>query len=212
MNNNTLNKAYDRYFQSVSENAKNKFELALWSAWGRGAFILDKALSAIPGYEFIPDNLDKAKNLVSLFIQPMISIWHDNWEKQEWHSSEEMMKARRVAFENVQTFLHIQSPNITAIHFILDIELTYFLNNLRKSTAYYVGMFYQRYRECMTGENIVEWYNLKVPIDDWRDFLNRCHKNRFKDLDGNSPVATSASICDASARMFQEFKRLYEQR
>ena len=66
MNNNILDKAYDIYFQSVSEHAESKFELALWSAWGSGAIVIEGGLTKIPGYELILDNLVKAKQLVNL--------------------------------------------------------------------------------------------------------------------------------------------------
>lgn len=207
-----LDKAYDIYFQSVSNNAENRFELALWSAWGSGAIVIDGGLSAIPGFDIAPDSLDKAKCLVNLLIQPMISVWFYNWEKQELHSSEEMLEARKIDFGNVQTFLGIRSSDMLTIHLILDLELTYLLNHLRNTCVYYIGMFHPRYQECLKGERIVEWDKLKVPIDTWEDFLNRCDKSKYKYLDMNSSVATFALIGDAGAHMFKEFKRIYEQK
>ena len=212
MNKSSLDKVYDIYFHSVSDNAESKFELALWSAWGNGAIVLDGGLKAIPEFEITFDSLDKAKCLVNLLVQPMISIWYDNWEKQEPHSAEEMMETRKNAFNNVRSFLGIQSSNTLTIHLILDAELTYRLNDLRKSSSYYIGMFHQRYQECVTGVRIVEWDKLKVPIETWEDFANHCDKDRYKNLDMNSSVATFALIGDAGARMFKEFKRIYEQK
>ncbi len=62
MNNNVLDKAYDIYFQSVSENAKNRIESAKWSAWGSGTIVIDGGLTALSGYELVPDSLEKARN------------------------------------------------------------------------------------------------------------------------------------------------------
>ncbi len=212
MKNSHLDDAYDIYFQAVSSNAENRFELALWSAWGNGAIVIDVGLTAIPGFEIAPDNLDKARCLVNLLIQPMISIWYNNWEKQEPHSVEEMIEAREIAFANAQAFSGIQRSNMLTVSAILDVELTYRLNDLRKSSAYYIGMFHQRYQECITGEKIVEWDKLKVPIETWADFVNHCDKNRYKNLDMNSSVATFALIGDAGARMLKEFTRIHEQK
>lgn len=203
-----LDAAYDIYFNAVSSSAGSRFELALWSAWGNGALVIDGGLSAIPGFDEVPDSLERAKCVVNLFIQPMISIWYHNWETQELHSVEEMFEAREIAFGNVQTFLGMHSSDMLSIHFILDAELTYRLNDLRKSSFYYIGMFHQRYRECIKGARIVEWDKLKVPIETWKDFLNRCDKNRYEALDANSSVATFALIGAAGARMFKEFKRI----
>ena len=116
----------------------------------------------------------------------MISIWYHSWQKQEPHSAEEML----------------------SIHFILDVELIYRLNDLRESSFYYIGMFHQRYRECVKGERIVEWDRLKVPIETWKDFLTCCDKNRLKSLDANSSVAAFATIGYAGGCMFEEFKRI----
>jgi len=211
MKNSHLDDAYDIYFQAVSSNAKSRFELALWSAWGNGAVVIDGGLTAIPGFDIVPDSLDKAKCIVNLLIQPMISVWYHNWEKQEPHSAEEMLEARKIAFENVQTFLGMFSSDTLTIHLILDVELTYRLNDLRKSSAYYIGMFHQRYQECVTGEQIVKWDKLRIPIETWEDFLNHCDKNRYKNLDMNSSIATFSLIADAGSRMFKEFTRIYEQ-
>ena len=218
MKNSHLDDAYDIYFQAVSNNAENRFELALWSAWGYGAIVIDGGLTVIPGFDIVPDSLDKAKYLVNLFIQPMISIWYHSWEKQEPHSPEEMIEARKNAHETALAFSGMLPSNMLSIqnmlsaHLILDAELTYFLNELRKSSAYYIGMFHQRYLEYVTGEKIVEWDKLKVPIETWEDFLNHCDKNRYKDLDMNSSVATFALIGDAGARMFKEFERTYKRK
>ena len=206
-----LDDAYDLYFKSVSNNAENKFELALWSAWGNAAAFLDGGLSAVSEFNISSDSLDKAKCLINLLIQPMISIWFNNWEKQKPHSSREMLEARKTAFENVQTFLGMSSSTVLSIHLILDVELTNFLNNINKSSAYYTAIFHQRYRELMKGERIVEWNKLKVPIGAWEDFFCLCNKSRYENLSEESSVVTFSTITDAGVRMFTEFKNIYGQ-
>lgn len=203
-----LDDAHDIYFNAVSNIAGTRFELALWSAWGYGASFIERGLFTIPEFNIAPDSLEKAKCVVNLFIQPMISIWYHNWEKQELHSAEEMFEAREIAFGNVQTFLGRHSSEMLSAHLILDVELTYRLNNLKESSFDYIGMFHQRYRECVTGERIVEWDRLKVPIETWKDFLNCCNRNRLKSLDANSSIAAFATIGYAGGRMLQEFKRI----
>jgi len=203
-----LEDAYDIYFNAVSSIAGSRFELALWSAWGYGAIAIEGGLLPIPEFNIAPDSLEKAKCVANLFIQPMISIWYHKWETQEPHSVEEMFEAREIAFGNVQTFLGRHSSEMLSIHFILDVELTYRLNNLKKSSFDYIGMFHQRYRECVNQERIVDWNKLKVPIETSQDFINCCDRNRLKSLDANSSIAAFAAIGYAGARMFEEFKRI----
>ena len=115
--------AYRMYFDSAYGAAEKPFEWALWCAWGRATFMLEGGLNVIPGFKMLPDSLNKAKCLVNLFIQPMISLWYRNWESQEQHSNEEKEVTRRIAFENVQGFLGIRSEELTRIHLGLDKEL-----------------------------------------------------------------------------------------
>jgi hypothetical protein len=210
MNSTYLDETFNIYFRAVSKNAETKFESALWSAWGSAAYIINNGLSAMPGFDTIPDSLDKAKCLFNLCVQPMITFWFEGWERQEPHPSEEMLEAREVDFVNTQTFLGIQSQDIVTVHFILDAELLCVLNHTRNTPLYYMEMFHQRYQECVTKGNIVEWNKLKVPIKSWAEFESHCDKDRYTNLDPEYLIATWTLVANAGVFMFQEFKQIYE--
>lgn len=203
-----LEESYKAYFNAISSIGASSFESALWSSWAYGAMALEGGLSAIPEFNTTPDSLERAKCVVNLLIQPMISIWYHNWEKQELRSAEQMFEAREIAFGNVQAFLGMHSSEILSINFILDAELTCRLNNLKKQSFDYIAMFYQRYQECVKGERIVQWDKLKIPIENWQYFVDCCSRTRLRSLDANSSVAAFAAIGHGGARMFEEFKRM----
>ena len=203
-----LGEAYNIYVNAVSSIGATSFELALWLAWANGAILLAGGLSQIPEFKTAPDSLEKAKCVLNLFIQPMVTIWYHNWEGQEPHSAEEMLEARRIAWNNIQAFLGRMSSETLSIHAILDAELVYRLVGLRESSFYYIEMFHQRYRECVTGQRIVDWNKLKVPIETSQDFLNCCDQNGYRAIDGGSSIGAYDAIGHAGARMFEEFKRI----
>lgn len=202
-----MEQAYRIYFDNASKAAKTRFELAQWCSWARGSMILKGGISAIPEFPVIPDNLEIAKSTLNLLMQPMITLWFHNWEKRELHSAEEMIEARKIAYENVQTFLNIHSSEVVTIHLILDVELTYLLSELRESSAYYCGMFHQRYRECVLQKKNVNWTKIKPPIEDWIDFVNLCEKNEYMSLPEHK-LAFFSLIPDAQKRMFDDFQEI----
>ena len=202
--------AFDTYLHCADRAADNQFERALWFAWGSSAIVIEAGLEVLPGFEIVPDSLYKARCLVDLFIQPMVSAWYHNWESQEKHSDEEKETVRRIAFKNVQTFLSISSQESIGLHLGFDKEFRAILNKERESTAFYVGMFHQRYRECATGEEIVEWDKLEFPIQSFEDFLGHCDKSKYKYLGMESSVAVFSVIGAAGSHMFTEFNRMYK--
>lgn len=206
-----LDDALDVYFDSVYGNAENKFELAHWSAWGNGAIVIEGGIATIPGFDMFPVSLDRAKSLVSLFIQPMVSIWLHNWESQEEHSKQDKDLARRIAFENIHGFLGINSQKSIDLCIALDLELKRFLEKEVAVSIYYVGMFHQRYRECINGTRIVKWERVQSPIASWQEFLTCCDETQYEHLDPESSLATFSLIAAAGSRMFKEFTRLYKE-
>ncbi len=203
--------AYDVYFDSVSSEAGNKIEKAVWAAWGSGAIVIDGGLSVIPGFGIVPDNLDTAKSLINLFIQPMVSVWYNNWESGIEHSEEEKELARRIAFKNVQGLIGVSSQKLIDLHIELDKQLNLILDKEVSSSACYIGMFHQRYLECITSTQIMEWDKIQFPIGSYEEFLVCYDKGRYKELEMESSMATFAVIASAGAHMFKEFTRIYEE-
>ena len=205
MKTNMMEQVYKIYLNNAYKAAKTPFEWAKWCSWARGSMVLEGAVGAFTDFPAIPNKLENAKSVLELLMQPMITLWFYNWEKQEPHSAEEMIEARQIAFENVQTFLDMHSSEVTT-NLILDAEFTY---ALRERAVYYIGMFHQRYRECALQKKIVEWKKVKPPIVDWENgFFNLCKKNEYRGLSPEHSLALFSVITDAQKRMFEDFQKI----
>lgn len=202
--------ALDMYLENIYKTAESQFEYSCWYSWGAGAWALLEGLNKIPGCEMVPDSPGKAKLLLEVGIQAMISFWYRNWESQESHSDEEKEMARKIALGNTQTFLGINSEDSIKLYLGFDRELQCVLNGERNTSLYYVGMFYQRCRECITGEQIADWGKLKFPIESYQQFMDVCHADKYLDLWPDDSLRVFGAICFASGLMFNEFERVYK--
>jgi hypothetical protein len=207
-----IQSALESYLQKVRNEAKNKVEYAKWCSWGRSAYAVYASMRTIKGCYIPPNNLSKAKILLELGIQPMITIWYYNLESQISCSDEVKQAERIVALTIVQHFLGIDSDSSIKLYLGFDKELMCFLNDECESTALYAAMFYQRYWECIAGGNIVDWGKLRFPIESDSDLRNACHEGKYK-LVGSpnesveNTIALGVAIVDAGCFMFGEFKR-----
>jgi hypothetical protein len=207
-----MEEAYRIYLNNAYKAAETQFEWSKWCSWARGSMVLEGGVEAIPEFPAIPNKIDIAKSVLELLMQPMITLWCYNWEKQESRTAKEIVETRQIALENVQTLLGTLSSEIVAINLILDAEFTWVLNKSRESSAYYIGMFHQRYRECVLKKKIVEWRKLKTPIKDWsKDFMNICKKNEYIGLSPEHSLALFSVIPDAQKRMFDDFQKVLKE-
>ena len=202
--------ALDMYLDNTYNPGEDQFAHSLWSSWGVGAYALLESLNEIPGHEMTPDNLEKAKLLLEVGIQPMISIWYHNWESQESHSDEEKAEAREIAFANVQAFLCVTSEDRLRLYLGFDRELQCYHKGERNSPGYYVDMFYQRCSECITGEQIADWGKLKFPIDSDQQFRDACYTNKHVYWERLNLLQGWVAIGNAAVVMFDEFRRVYK--
>ena len=207
-----IQSALESYLQKVRNETKNKFEYAKWCSWGRAAYAVYASMRTIKGCYMPPNNLNKAKLLLELGIQPMITIWYYNLESQKSYPDEVKQAERIEALTMVQHFLGIDSENSIKLYLGFDKELSCFLNDECESTALYAAMFYQRYWECIAGANIVDWGKLRFPIESDSDLRNACYEGKYK-LVGRpnesveNTIALGVAIVDAGCFMFGEFKR-----
>jgi hypothetical protein len=208
-----MEEAYKIYLNNAYKAAETQFEWAKWCSWARGAMVLEGGVEAIPEFPTIPDKREIAKSVLELLMQPMVTLWCHNWEKQELSSTEKMIEARQNSFQNVQALLGTLSSEVASINIVLDVEFTYLLNEMRESSGYYIGMFHQRYRECILQKRIVEWKKVKPPIEDWvSDFMNLCKKDEYKDLPLEHSLALYSVIPDAQKRMFDDFQKILKEK
>ena len=205
--------AFDAYFRSAVDAAQSRLEYCVWNAWGHGALAVGEGLEGIPAFKVTPRDLDKAKLLVELYVQPMISLWYYEQESQKERSDEEKKLARRTAFENVQTFLGLSSEDSVKLYLGFDREFQVSIKGEGKED-YYLGMFYQRLWECLTDERIVDWARLEFPIVSLSQFLSMCDMNRYHyELEKNPTLADpqlAGVITSAGVQMFRQFKSTYK--
>ncbi len=214
-----LQDALGQYDQKISEAAENEYEYCCWNAWGFGAALLLSGLLRKPGFKTTLDSLNKAKLLLELAAQPMISMWHHNLEKQEPNSEQESYEAREGAFQNIQLFCSgMRSESRLKIAMGLDNELRLFLDRKRKSLGFYVGIFSKRYIECASGGRLVDWENFHSPIQSYGQFMAICIPDIHKaypealpaDSDMTVTVKVYASIVTAAELMVRRFEANYK--
>jgi hypothetical protein len=195
------------YVTRAFEYAENSFMSSMWCSWALGGV----ALFGYDGFGGIPDNLDKAKLTFELGIQAMVSAWFRSWYSQKPHTYEEREDAARVALTNVQTFLEIGKRDTIELYLGFDREFQCLVRDKDPKLPFcYIDMFYQRYWECITGEQIVGWDKLRFPLESHQQFISACRKNKrhnFNDLVVDV-MAMWVAIVDASRIMFREFERM----
>lgn len=208
-----LKAAFDTYFRSAVSAAETRFEYSVWNAWGYGALVVHEGLEKIPVFKITPNSLDKAKCLVELYLQPMISLWYYDRESRREYSDEEKELARRTAFENVQSFLGISSEDSIKLYLGFDREFQASVRRER-GESYYLEIFYQRCWECLTSERIVDWSGLEFPIASFAQFFSVCDKNKYHyDLEKDPSLADpqlAGVIESAGVQMFRQFKSTYK--
>lgn len=200
--------AYRIFYQSVERYAENPFEYALWCAWGDGAVYLRRSLKDVPAFKTIPDSLPKAKSVVELLIQPMVSMWYHNWETQEEHPDEEKEMTRRISFQNVQNFLDLPSEESMKILVGLDEQLRVFLEGKVNTPILYIIAFHMRYCECVTDKPIIKWDKLRFPVEYHAELLDVCDKSAYKDIGPRDALITHAKISLAQRIMSGSFASL----
>ena len=205
-----IHDAFEVYRNAISRATENQYEVAVWWSWLAGAIELCEELKKIPEWRLTPDNLDSAKLLLEVYIQPMITCWFRSWESQESHSDEEKAEARSIAFRNVQTFLGISSEDSIKLYLGFDREFQALLNHERATPSYYMGMFHQRCCECVTSDQIVDWGKLQFPIESYGQFLEACQKDKYHHS-GDSPeqlLRAYTAIVPASRFMLTQFEEV----
>jgi len=217
-----LRAALDMYLDNISRAAESQFEYSVeYHSWGVGAYAIFEGLKEVPRCKMTPDRLDKAKLLLEVGIQAMISFWYHNLDSQESHSAEEKELARKVALGNVQTFLGINSEDSIELYLGFDRELQRYLSkegNVEHNLPnYYVSLFYKRCLECITGEQIFDWGKLQFPIESEAKVIQAVYK---KDYGFKEQISVSLhpvdslkawfAIMSAVNFMFDEFRRVHE--
>lgn len=200
-----LRLALEMYLNRSSQCAENKFMSAMWRSWAVGAY----AFLTHNAFTLRPDSFAKAELLLELGIQAMISLWFWKWYSQREHSEEVKIDAVSVALTNVQTFLDIGSDENIELYLGFDREFQCIMEK-NKLPICYVDMFSQRYRECITGDQVVRWPQLQFPIESQRTLIEACDKS--KRINFNDPTVHlgvwSVITLEAGKVMFEEFTRL----
>lgn len=185
----------------------------MWQSWAMGgyALLVHKDVNKVLGE--MPDSLAKARPVLELGIQTMISSWFWKWYSQRNYSEEVKTQVVWAALTNIQTLLGIETKDNVALYMGFDKEFQSIMNTEGKTLPIcYVDMFYQRYLECITGEQIVNWRELRFPLESHKHFINSCDMSRRGGLhEPEDYLAIWFTVLhDASNVMFSEFNRLFE--
>lgn len=217
------------YLTRANESAENRFMRCMWSSWALGGVAVTAFLG---GYSrgcsgrdlnAMVDSQDKAKSLHELGIQAMVSRWFWKWYSEKGHPSEEREDDVRVSLLNIQTFLDMKCKDTVNLYLGFDREFLQYMpkdKDAKPPMAFsYVDMFYQRYWECITGEQIVDWARLRFPLESYGQFLAACHHGKRCHPDGkqsDSMLSAADSvllwqgIIKAGGVMFDEFSKMYQ--
>jgi hypothetical protein len=207
--NDWLKSALTIYTTIATEFAENKFLLSTWLSWVMGGCAIFKSGK----WSEMPDSLYKAKLLLELGTQAMVSIWYWSWYRQKSHAYEEKEDAVKAGLMNIQTFLDMRSEENIELYLGFDKEFQCIMKDENnRMPLYYTDMFHQRYWECITGERIVDWTKVQFPLESQERFINVCHEGKRHGF--ANPLADDAEvwgiITSAGKFMFDEFKRMYK--
>lgn len=214
----------------AAEAAENRFMWCMWQSWAMGAIAVTAYLG---GYsigmgsedsEELVNTLDKAKSRFELGIQLMVSRWFWKWYLERSHTIDQREDAVRVSLINIQTFLDMKCEDTVNLYLGFNRQ---FLQSVPKDKGVerllppfsYVDMFYQRYWECVTGEQIVDWTRLRFPLKSYGEFLAAClHGKRHHPdgkqsdsmLDPAESIVLWKGIIEAGGVMFDHFNKAYQ--
>jgi hypothetical protein len=204
--------ALGEYLKTSEELADNKFLLAMWRSWAIGGYALLVHKKVTETLSAMPDSLAKAKSLLELGTQTMVSSWFWKWYHQRSHTEEQKGDAVWSGLTNLQKFLDIKTTDNVELYCGFNREFQLIMATEGKSLPIcYVDMFYQRYQECIRGEQIVKWKELSFPLKSHQCFLDKCSKEslHIDDLEVYLSI-WHAIIIDASSVMYHEFNRLFK--
>lgn len=217
------------YLTRASKSAENRFMWCMWRSWALGGVAITAFLggyskgSGCRDLDEMVDSLDKAKSLLELGIQVMVSRWFWKWYSEKSHSSEEREDDVRVALINIQTFLDMRCKDTVNLYLGFDREFLKYMPKDKDAESplpfCYADMFYQRYWECITGEQIVDWARLRFPLESYHEFLAACHDGKRRHPDGKQSDSRLSladitllwqGIIKAGGVMFDEFNKTYQ--
>jgi len=204
-----LKSALTIYTTRATEFAENKFLLSTWLSWVVGGYAIFKSGK----WSEMPDSLYKAKLLLELGTQAMVSTWYWSWYRQKSHAYEEKEDAVKAGLMNIQTFLDMRSEENIELYLGFDKEFQCIMKDENnRMPLYYTDMFHQRYWECITGERIVDWTKVQFPLESQERFINVCHEGKRHGFANPlvDDVEVWVIITSAGKLMFDEFKRIYK--
>lgn len=208
-----LKMALQSYANNILRYTTDSFETSQYTSWGKGAMSVIGTFTRLgraagtSTETMLPNNLNSAKLVLECSIQPMISFWY-HVITPKGVSAKKKEEARRISLTNVQTFLGLSSEHRIELYVNLDRELQCFLNGKVKIPARYIDVFCQRYWECITGEQVVDWSKLQFPLKSHQQFIDACHEG--KRCDFIDQITFMAGFMTSPTLMLKEFNKLYK--
>jgi hypothetical protein len=118
------------------------------------------------GFKLSPDTIDKAKLLLELGIQAMITRWFISFYKihgENSYTDQQKEEDRRSYLTCVQQLLGLNSDAVIGLYLGFDKEWQWATFGNYPNLNEYAKLFYHRYCECITGER-VDWKVIDSPM------------------------------------------------
>jgi len=207
-----LEAALESCVRTACDIAPNDFVRTMWTSWALGGSSIFHFDGKEPVFTQKPDNLYRAKLLLELGMQAMVSWWFWQWFSERSVSRHEREDAIKVSLLNIQTLLDVSSKDTLKLYHNFDKQLQPTLENEGKWLPFvYVDMFYQKYWECVTGEQTVDWVKLSFPVKSHQQYSDS-YRRGYRSFIGDAEKAVSlwTYISVGAAGMFGHFDKEFK--
>ncbi|MFO8011167.1 MAG: hypothetical protein R6U89_10205 [Dehalococcoidia bacterium] len=171
------------YEMNVRLWAGNRQEMYGWQAFGAGTLRLFEEIRKTIPFKGIADSHEKARLLMELGVQPMITIWNHEMGTAESRSEEGIRALLSTSQHLIDEKMWSLRADAVDMYVGFDTGLQSYLSGEGDMGDVYAGTFQSRYFECITGKSFIHWDQLDFPVRSMSDLLDACSPdNEFEPL------------------------------
>lgn len=208
-----LDAALELCIRTACDIAPNEFIRTMWTSWAVGGSSIFHFEGKETAFTKKPDNLHKSKLLLELGMQAMISWWFWQLFSERNVSRHEMDDVIEVGLLNIQTLLDVSSKDTLKLYYNFYKQLQPTLENEGKWLPFvYIDMFYQRYLECVAGEQTINWAKLSFPVKSHQQYSDSYHGGHHNFIlnDAEKVISLWTDISVGAAGMFKHFNKEFK--
>ena len=209
-------------YQAVDKDPESFHLYSSWVSGAKGlAQTLVKEVDSLKG-AWRKGDKEKAIKLCEVCVQPMISIWFRNIEKQLEHPDNEkteyVKEAKRTAMANILNILETKSEEKIRDFINLDIQYKYEedFRELREKTGekgmslWYASLLMSKLRKAVGFNEFINWDKQTFPVKQESDFsfINENHPYGDLGFDFDGEVVIKTLIPIHGAMMFRYFRAI----